>query len=152
MANPLTPLRERAIDVSPVKAPAMNITLGSTGVLALAAVLTTWKEAFDYLFGTEASDGIRATILVAAIVVVVAADMFSRSIAARQDETHVVPWAKGWKATVIGTGEDKTDFLAAGMRVRASSPEDVEYLLVKTGEAPAWERAESVRLQPPPPA
>jgi hypothetical protein len=150
----LTALRNRAADVSPVKAPAMNITLGSAGVLSLAAVLTTWKDAFDFLFGADARDGIRAAILIAtigAIVLIASADMFARSIAARQDPWHVVPWAKGWTATIVRPGEDETGWLVAGMRVRSSSPEDVEYLLVKEGEANSWERAEVVRLKPPEP-
>jgi hypothetical protein len=145
-------LRNRAVDVSPVKAPAMNITLGSAGVLSLAAVLTVWKDAFEFLFGADARPGIRAAILIAtiaAIVLIASSDMFARAIATRQDPWHVVPWAKGWTATIIGPGEDETGFIVAGMRVRASSPEDVEYLLAKEGEATRWEGAEVVRLKPP---
>lgn len=130
----------------------MNITLGSAGVLSLAAVLTTWKNAFEFLFDEGASNSVRAAVLIAtiaAIVLVVSADMFSRSIAVRQDPTHIVPWARGWTATVFSPGEDKAGYIVAGMRARASSPEDVEYLLVKEGEAPAWERSTEVRLKPP---
>jgi hypothetical protein len=60
-----------------------------------------------------------------------------------------VPWAKGWTATLVKPGEDPSGYLVAGMRVRASSPDDIEYLLVKEGESNSWERAEIVRLNPP---
>lgn len=144
--------RNRAVDVSPVKAPAMNITLGTAGTLSLAAVLTTWKNAFEFLFGTGAGDGTRAAVLIAtiaAIVLIASADMFARAIAARQDARHIVPWAKGWTATIVKPGEDQSGYLVAAMRVRASSPDDIEYLLVKEGESNSWERAEIVRLSPP---
>jgi hypothetical protein len=114
-------LRNRAVDVSPVKAPAMNITLGSAGVLSLAAVLTVWKDAFEFLFGTAARDGIRAAILIAtiaAIVLVASADMFARAIAARQDPWHIVPWAKGWTATIIQAGRGRNG-LHRGRHARA---------------------------------
>ncbi|HYM54249.1 MAG TPA: hypothetical protein VES97_02720 [Solirubrobacteraceae bacterium] len=132
----------------------MNITLGSAGVLSLAAVLTAWKEAFDFIFGEEAKVpySVREGLLIAtigAIVLVAAADMLARAIAARGDPTHVVPWGEGWKATWTKPEPHDGDYLVAGMRVRASNPNEVEYLLVKEGEAPAWRQAKQVVLQPP---
>jgi hypothetical protein len=150
----MSALSERAAQTSLIKAPAMNITLGSAGVLSLAAVLTAWKEAFDFIFGADkpVSDTIRKDLLIAtiaAIVVVAAADMIARAVAARGDPTHIMPWAKGWKATWTGAEPHESGYLLAGMRVRASNPDEVEYLLVNGDKGPAWHRASDVVLQPP---
>jgi hypothetical protein len=147
-------LSERAAESGVIKAPAMNITLGSAGVLSLAAVLTAWKEGFDFIFGSDkpVSDTIRKDVLIAtiaAIVAVAAADMIARAIAARSDPTHIVPWAQGWTATWTAPNPDKNDYLVAGMRVRASNPNEVEYLLIKEGEGPDWRLGKDVVLHRP---
>jgi hypothetical protein len=151
MAGMTGKLARRAIAVSPIKAPAMNITLGSIGVLSLATVLTVWKEAFEYLFGNAAL-GIRRDVLIAtmaAIVTIAAVDMLARAIASRNDNEHVVPWGGGWTASIAQAGLDKQGYVVAGLRARASAPESIEYLLVKDGEAPLWHSAASVHLKPP---
>ncbi len=150
----MSSLRNRAVQVSPIKAPAMNITLGTAGVLSLAAVLTAWKKGFEFIFGDsgDVPFGVREGVLIAtiaAIVVVAAADMLARAIAARRDTTHVVPWSKGWKATWTKPEPSEGDFIVAGMRVAASNPDKVEYLLVKEDQAPSWRVAEEVVLDPP---
>ncbi len=150
----LSQLNQRAADTGHIKAPALNITLGTAGTLSLAAVLTAWKEAFDFIFGDEkpVPYGVREGVLIAtigAVVLVAAADMLARAIAARGDPTHIVPWAKDWKATWTLPDPDEGSYSVAGMRVRTSNPDEVEYLLIKEGKAPAWHRAEEVVLQPP---
>jgi hypothetical protein len=147
-------LSNRAAETGHIKAPAMNITLGSAGVLSLAAALTAWNEAFDFIFGEEAKVPftVREGVLIAtigAIVLVAAADMLARAIAARGDPTHVVPWGRGWKATWTQPEPSEGGFLVAGMRVRASNPNEVEYLLIRDDQAPAWRQAKQVVLQPP---
>lgn len=145
-------LANRAVKRSPIKAPAMNITLGTGGVLSLGAALTTWKESFEFLFEVPPTDAIRAQVLIAtiaAIVVVAAADMFSRAISARQDPHHVLPWGAGWTAAISQPEADDPGYIVAGMRTRASQPDAVEYLLVKAGSAPVWKRAADVTLAPP---
>lgn len=145
-------LAKRAIGVSPIKAPAMNITLGSVGVLALGTALTTWQQAFESVFG-DTSDGIRRDVMIAtiaAIVVIAATDMFARAIASRGDHKFVVPWGKGWTASVANSGLDDAGYLVAGVRARSSAPEDMEYLLVKADEAPKWHRSANVKLTEPP--
>jgi hypothetical protein len=147
-------LEERASGTAQIKAPSMNITLGSATVLSLAAALTAWKESFDFIFGEEEKVpfGVREGVLIAtiaAVVLIVAADMLARAIAARGDATHIVPWGKDWKATRTNGGAQENGFLVAGMRVGTANPDAVEYLLVKEGESPSWRRASEVVLQPP---
>jgi hypothetical protein len=145
-------LANRAADIAVIKAPVLNVSLGSLGVISLGAVLTWWKSAFEFLFGASASTGVRETVLVASIaafVVVVAADMIARAIATHYDVTHVVPWGKGWEASWIKPGADEDGFIVAGMRVSASNPDAVEYLLVKSGDASVWRAAKEVKLKPP---
>jgi uncharacterized membrane protein YeaQ/YmgE (transglycosylase-associated protein family) len=148
-------LSDRAAETGHIKAPAMNITLGTAGALSLAAVLTAWNEAFDFIFGEgeKVPFNVREGVLIAtigAIVLVAAADMLARAIAARGDPTHVVPWGAGWKGTWTQPEPSEGGYLVAGMRIRASDPNEVEYLLVKEDKAPAWRQAKQVVLQPPP--
>lgn len=146
-----TRLARRAEDTAQIKAPAMNITLGSIGFLSLAAALTTWQNAFEFLFGKDASDNVRAAVLIAtiaAVVIVAAADMLSRALAARGENRYIAPWAKGWTARLITGGEDEPGFVVAGMRVSASNPDKIEYLVVKDGES-KWRPASKVTLVPP---
>jgi hypothetical protein len=96
--------------------------------------------------------GVREGVLIAtiaAIVVVAAADMLARAIAARRDTTHIVPWGQGWKASWTKLKSDRNGFIVAGMRVAASNPDGVEYLLVKDGRPPTWCAAADVVLDPP---
>jgi hypothetical protein len=145
-------LARRAIAVAPIKAPAMNITLGSIGTLALGTALTVWNDGFEYVFG-DASDAIRRDVLIAtiaAIVVIASVDMLARAIATRHDGHLIVPWGKGWTASVVQPGLDKSGYMVAGLRARDGSSGDVEYLLAKAGETPSWHRAEDVQLTTPP--
>lgn len=132
----------------------MNITLGTAGVLSLSAVLTAWKNAFEFIFGDDVSNAVREHVLiatVAAIVFVAAADMLARAIAARQDPQHVMPWGNGWTASISQDGADDFDYIVAGMRTTAGHPDLVDYLLVKAGSAPLWKRAADLTLKPPAP-
>jgi hypothetical protein len=147
-------LKNRAVQIAPIKAPAMNITLGTAGVLSLAAVLTTWKKSFEFIFGDSGAvpASVREGVLIATIVAIVfvaAADMVARAIAARQDATHVMPWTKGWSATWTKPEPREGGFIVAAMRVKASNPDKIEYLLVKEGAGPAWRPAPEVVLDPP---
>ena len=139
-------LRDRAIGVSPIKAPAMNITLGSVGVLSLSTALTAWDEGFRFIFGDQSAPGIRATVLVATlagIAVVVSVDMLSRALAVRGDDRQVVPAGRGWTASVKRDGTAPEEFQVAALR---SGSDGVEYLLLKSGEVPAWFSESSVLL------
>ncbi len=145
-------IANRGAKTGVIKAPVMNVSLGAAGVISLGAALTWWKAAFEFLFGEHVGTGVRETVLVASIaafVLVLAVDMLARAYATRNDPTHIVPWGKGWEASWIKPGADPGGFIVAGMRVKASNPDDVEYLLVKTGDAPVWRSAKEVVLKPP---
>lgn len=142
-------LRDRAIAESPIKAPAMNITLGSVGVLSLGTALTAWDEAFRFIFGDQSTPTIRAAVLIATlagIAIVVSADMLSRAMAVRVTDRQVVPAGRGWSASVARTGTDEAGFAVAALR---AGTDGVEYLLVKDGTAPAWFSEASVSLTAP---
>ena len=147
----LTALSQRQVAQSPIKAPAMNITLGTAGVLSLGAVLTAWKDAFEYIFGANVSNGVRAAVLIAviaAVVVIAAVDMLARAIATRRDPHHVLTLGEGWTASVQKEGADETGFTVAAARV-GDAPSEAEYLLLKDGKAPTWHRATTVTLKAP---
>jgi hypothetical protein len=136
----LNALRYRAIERSPVKAPAFNVTLGTVGVLSLGTVLVVWREGFEYLFfGQEGvSPAVRASVLIAtiaAIVVVVSVDMLARAIAVRGEVQHVVAMPRGWTASVVKDGAVEAGYLVAAVRAGDNGS---EVLLVRDGEAPTW--------------
>ena len=154
-------MRERAVapsraapnaPVAPIKAPAMNITLGSVGTISLAAVLTAWKGAIDYLFGTTLDPQTRARLLmvtVLAIVVVVSVDMLARAIASRGQRSEAAPVADGWSASVSGPGLDAKAFTVVAVRSNPASVGGMDLLLWKAGAGSAWHRSEDVAVEPP---
>jgi len=151
-------MRERAVTPSaaapsapaaPIKAPAMNITLGSVGTISLAAVLTTWDQAFKFLFGTDPAPEIRERIFIvtlAAVVIIVVADMLARAIASRGERSGAVPMADGWKAILVTEGEDEGGFVAVASRDNGANLGGVDVLLWKEGKGATWHRSETVRL------
>lgn len=127
---------------SPIKAPALNITLFSGATLSVGAIITFWQEAFSGLFGYEpaANPGAAAAIfasLVVAIGLIVAADLVARGVASsRVSDSASTP--KGWKATLVKSGADDTGYTVAAARVASAG---IEFLVVKDGESPSWRTA-----------
>jgi hypothetical protein len=141
-------LKNRAIDRAAIKAPALNISLGSIGVLSLATALTAWKNGFEFLF-ERSTPGVRAAVLIATlgvIAIIVAADMLARAIATRKDSMHVVPMGKGWTASIVQAGADDPGYTVAAVRAGATG---TECLLVKAGQAPTWHASDKIALQAP---
>ncbi len=148
----MSALSDRKIERSPIKAPAMNITLGTAGALSLGATLTVWKDAFEFLFGDNAPYGTRAAVLIAtiaAIVLLAAADMLARAIATRRDVRHVMAMGQGWTASIHKPEADESGFTVAAVRASDAASSDPEYLLIKAGTAPAWHPATGITLIPP---
>ena len=138
-------LRDRALERSPIKAPAMNISLGTIGVLSLGTVLSTWKEAFEFVFGDATTPNIRAAVLIATIAgiaVVASVDMLARALSVRIDHSNVLTFAKGWPSTLVKAGPDEDGFAIVAVRAGDSG---AEYLLVKDGEGPQWHREDTVK-------
>src|SRR3712207_3426268 len=64
-------LANRGGPAAPIKAPAMNITLGTAGTLGLGAVLTAWHNGFEFIFGKNAPNDVRKDVLIATIFAIV---------------------------------------------------------------------------------
>ena len=138
-------LKDRAIERSPIKAPAMNISLGTIGVLSLGTVLTAWKQGFEFLFDTS-TPGVRAAVLIAtiaAIAVVASVDMLARALAVRIDHSSVLTLGRGWPGTVVKPGPDEDGYSIVALRAGAGG---TEYLLVKDGEGPQWRTEDQVKV------
>jgi hypothetical protein len=135
----MTKPKDRAKQGSPIKAPALNITLFSGVTLSLGAVLTRWQGLFEELFGYKQAEnpGAAAAIfasLVLAIGLIVAGDLLARGIASsRVGDTATVPM--GWSATLVTTGADETGYSVAAVRATAGG---AEYLVVRSEREPIW--------------
>ena len=159
-----SPLQRRAKDIpEAMKAPATNLTLGSGFIAGIGAIVLAWNEAFEKIFGKDASESTRKDVLIAVIfafALIAAADMFSRAIAASAHERGVgmvaaaglqhpgvAPIFPGIPATIT-TGTDRPGYIAIVMRTDVDDRRS--YLLIKGGRKPQWVAEDDVELGGPP--
>jgi hypothetical protein len=136
---------------SAIHAGATNLTIGS-GIVAFLAILgTVINPVFKEVFPKGASDGVKATIIVAVIAawaVVALGDLFARAItkaASEHGQWVVAPVKDGVTATVT-TGTDTPGWIVAATRFPLSDTSAVEYLVVKAGSSPQWVAAKDLDI------
>ena len=154
---PSLPGAHRAENVSgSIKSPATNLTIGSALIGLVPFVLTFWDQAFEAVFGPDASEATRRWIvlgLIAAYTVIAAADLIARAIAAA---AHDSAWGQVAGAAVGQTGvegvfpaqrstktagQDEPGFVAVAKRTKSGQK---QLLLVKSDAEPAWVNADDV--------
>jgi hypothetical protein len=146
-------ITNRAADTAAIKAPALNLTLGTGFLTFLTSAAVIFNKTFKSIFGFE--PGKYPTItkallisVVAAFAAIAVADIIGRAIASGpRDITHLAPAPKDWKAAIVQPGADDTGYLVAG--IRFSTTDRLEYLLVKAGQAPIWKTQDEVKLALP---
>jgi hypothetical protein len=145
-ARPSTTTRERTL----------NLTLGSGFAALVAAGVTIFNKSFKSIFGDSITGvdlaNTKATILVAVIAAFAAiavADLLTRAWAtaakARVDSFTIAAAPSKLKAKKT-SGVDETGFIVAALRFKPSAPDEVEYLLVKTGAQPEWVARKDLEL------
>ena len=151
---------ERAAGVaSAIKAPTTNLTIGSAGAGVVAFVLTFWDQAFETIFGKNASEATRQWIvlaLIGAFAAIAVADLIARAIATA---AHERAWSRVASAAVSQSGVaavvpaqsakstngvDRDGLVAVAERTRKGSK---QFLLVKADAEPAWVDANDVSFE-----
>lgn len=131
-----------------IKGRTLNLTLFSGLAAAIATAITVLNESFESIFGTDLTTTqfveTKLTLVVAiiaAFALIVVADILARAWANSTDKTVVTPMPGAPRAkTVDGEGH------VTAIRVRTVTPDEVEYLFVRTGATPTWEAAAKVRI------
>ena len=136
-----------------VKSGALRLTWVSGAIGGIAAIVTVFNEEFVHLFGEHASDGIKASILIAIIAawaIIAVADLLGRSIttsarlrlkanellSAPKDELITAP--KGMRVKLTD-GVDSEHWTVAAIRTsNGGGTAGLEFLVAKAGQEPQW--------------
>lgn len=132
-----------------IKGRTLNLTLFSGLAAAITAAITVFNDSFkeifgDTLTGTDLADA-KLTLLVAVIAaftLIAVADLLARAWATAASTKVIVTPVPGSPAAKTLDGDG---YAIAAMRVKASAPDEVEYLLVKAGTEPTWTPAAKVK-------
>jgi short subunit fatty acids transporter len=139
-----------------IKTRTLNVTRGSSAAAALTAAAVVFNDIFKQVFG-DGLEGfelakIKATILVAviaAIALIVVADVFARAIAERTtavNERDLIAAAPSGLRATKTAGPDAPGFLVAAVRYKPATPDEVDYLLAKADTAPEWVAGKDIEL------
>lgn len=128
-----------------IKARTLNLTLFSGLAAGIATAITVFNKSFtaifgDKLHGTDLANA-KLTLLVAVIAafaLISVADLIARAWATSTGGNFVIAPAPSGLTATKTVGGDKPGFTVAAVRLKPAEPDAVEYLLVKSGEAPAW--------------
>jgi hypothetical protein len=138
-----SPLRDPKEDV--IKSGALRLTWVSGAVGGIAGLVTIFNEEFTHLFGEHASDGIKASVLIAVIAawaVIAVADIFARAITTsarlKKPAAAAITAPKGIRVTLT-EGKDSNGWSVAAIRgFDGADGDEAEFLVVKGGEQPQW--------------
>jgi len=139
----VAPIRDPKEDV--VKAGAFRLTWISGAIGGIAGVVTVFNEQFIHIFGEHASDGVKASVLIAIIAawaLIAVADLLARAITAaaklRREPPSPITAPKKMRVKVTA-GEDSSGWMVAAIRGADGIESDaLNFLVVKAGEAPKW--------------
>lgn len=142
-----TPVRNEKEDV--VKSGALRLTWISGAIGGISAILTVFNEEFIHVFGEHASDGIKASVLIAIIAawaVIAVADILARSIttsARMKASPEAITAPKGLKVTLT-EGQDSNGWTVAAIKGFDGQSGAAEFLVVKAGQPPKWVKQDTV--------
>ena len=135
----ILPDRAEGIDEA-IKAPVTNTTLYSGVAAAVAAVAAAFPDAIEKVFGSQPSNAVKASILIALIAgwcLIAIADLFSRAIAqaavdrSKGDSSASIPMPVAMKAKKGGN-----EVMVAAARVGLDG--ETKLLVVREGHAAEW--------------
>lgn len=137
------PVRDENEDT--IKSGALRLTWVSGTLGGITALVTIFNEEFTHVFGEHASDGIKASVLIAVIAawaLIAVADIFARALTVsaklKKGPADSVTAPRGLKVTLT-EGEDSSGWTVAAIRGLDGSDEDsAEFLVVKSGQQPKW--------------
>ena len=135
------------LPVEDAKGGALNLTRFSGIGAALVLVATTFNESWDTIFGEETPNWAKPVVIIAVIaafVVIAAADILARGYAAGQ-RAEIIPMPDGLKA-VLTPGRDETVRVAA-VRFRRTEDHSSEFLIVKEDESTMWVGREDLEFE-----
>lgn len=143
------PIRDEKEDT--IKSGALRLTWISGTLGGLTALVTVFNEEFTHVFGEHASDGIKASVLIAVIVawaLIAVADIFARAMTVsaklKKGPGDSVTAPKGMKVKLTG-GEDSPGWTVTAIRGLDGTDEDsAEFLVVKSGEQPKWVKGDEL--------
>jgi hypothetical protein len=146
----MAPIRDPNEDV--VKSGAFRLTWVSGTIAGIAGVVTVFNEQFIHIFGEHASDGVKASVLIAIIAawaLIAVADLLARAITTtaklRREPSSLVTAPKKMRVKVTGGGEDSPGWTVAAIRGADGSEADaLNLLVVKSGQAPKWVKQDEV--------
>jgi hypothetical protein len=128
-----------------IKARTLNLTLFSGLAAGIATAITVFNKSFTAIFGDKLHGvdlaNAKLTLVVAVIAafaVISVADLIARAWATSAGGSFVIASAPSGLTATKTESLDKTGFTVAAVRFKPAEPDAVEYLLVKTGEAPGW--------------
>lgn len=143
-----SPVRDEQEDV--IKSGALRVTWISGTIGGIGAILTVFNEEFIHVFGEHASDGIKASVLIAIIAAwaaIAVADIISRSIttsAGLKTPSEAIAAPKGLKVTLTD-GQDSDGWSVAAIKgSNGNGGEAAEFLVVKAGQQPKWVEQDDV--------
>ncbi len=148
----MAPIRDPNEDI--VKAGAFRLTWISGAVGGIAGLVTVFNEQFIHIFGEHASDGVKASVLIAVIAawaLIAVADLLSRSITTaaklRRDPPAPIVAPKGMRVKVT-EGEDTTGWSVVAIRDADGTETDaLNFLIIKAGQAPKWVKEDEVSVE-----
>jgi hypothetical protein len=136
-----------------IKARTLNLTLFSGLAAGIATAITVFNKSFTAIFGDKLHGVDLANAKLTLVVAVIAAfalisvaDLIARAWATAAGGSFVIAAAPSGLTATKTEGPDKTGFTVAAVRFKPAEPDAVEYLLVKTGEAPDWTGGSELKL------
>ena len=143
-----------------IDARTLNLTLGSGFAALVATGVTIFNKSFKAIFGDDLTGdhlaSAKTTILVAVIggfAAIAVADLLARAWATASKEranaltgSFVIAAAPSKLKAKKTAGSDVAGFTVGAVRFKPAAPDEVEYLLVKSGVAPEWVTAKELEL------
>jgi hypothetical protein len=129
------------------KGGALNLTRFSGIGAALVLTATTFNDSWDTIFGEETPKWAKPVVIIAVIaafVVVAAADILARGYAAGQ-RAEIIPMPDGLRAELI-PGPAQTVRVAA-VRFRRTEDDSSEFLIVKDDQSTTWVGREDLKFR-----
>jgi hypothetical protein len=129
----------------------LNLTKTSAFGAAVVGLVTAINPLFESVFGEDASDWIKAAIIIAAIAswaLIATADILGRGYASANQNLQIAPMPSAAIASKT-VGGDVAGYSVVAVRLDPTKRDSAEFLITKTGKETEWIDGKDLDFSPP---